>query len=326
MNLVSDDIKNYINSTIKFKQIYYDKVNELFNLKKYNVLHIRCTDDNFNTDFEDNNLLTEIIKLQLSGNTIVLSNNYKLKQKINKLFGFYFIDAKSLHTASTNINYTDLESTIIEYIILSNSSNTYCFSYYHHGSGFSEQCSVLNNIPYSVIFLPSKNIKYDENLLKIHYNNLQENNFITYTTENIEQIYHNEDYDNIAFITLTNSGYIDYTLNCLQSLKNINMKKQLKSYCIGEEGCSILKENNFLFEFIDDKTAMNFQTFRKDNWSNITYYKFEIIYKNLLSNEYVCITDGDIVYENKQIFNYLLNNIKDNDLLIQSEGIHIDDL
>lgn len=172
MNLVSDDIKNYINSTIKFKQIYYNKVNELFNLKKYNVLHIRCTDNNFNTDFEDDYLLTEIIKLQLSSNTIVLSNNYKLKRIINKLFGFYFIDAKSVHTATVNIDYTDLESTIIEYIILSNSSNTYCFSYYSHGNGFSEQCSVLNNIPYSVVYLPSKNIKYDENLLKIHYNNL----------------------------------------------------------------------------------------------------------------------------------------------------------
>ena len=74
------------------------------------------------------------------------------------------------------------------------------------------------------------------------------------------------------------------------------MEKQLKVYCIGNEGYST-------------------------NWSDITYYKLEIIYNNLLNNKYVCITDGDIVFENNQMFDYLLNNIKTNDLLIQSEGI-----
>ena len=130
-------------------------------------------------------------------------------------------------------------------------------------------------------------------------------------------------YNNIAFITLTNTGYVDYKLNCLRSLKNINMKKQLIVYCIGEEGYRLLNNNNFMCELIDsnDEDIINFQTYKNNKWSNITYYKFEIIYNNLLNNEYVCITDGDIVYENNQIFDYLLSHIEDNDLLIQSEGI-----
>ena len=330
LNLVSQDIKDCINSFLKFKQPYYDIVNKLFNLKKYNVLHIRCIDKDFNSIFqEDNYLLTEIIKLQLSPNTIIMSDNYSLKIKINKLFGFYFIDSNACHSAKIN-NYTELESTIIEYIILANSANTYCFSYYHHGSGFSEQCSVLNNIPYSVVYLPLINIKTNNiNTLINHYSNLLENNFITNFTINKEKLNDNKDYNNIAFITLTNTGYIDYTLNCLQSLKNINMKKQLKVYCIGEKGYSILNKHNFMCELIDAEGTENvttFQEFRTNKWSNITYYKFEIIYNNLLNNEYVCITDGDIVYENNQIFDYLLSNIEDNDLLIQSEGIYNIDL
>jgi hypothetical protein len=87
-----------------------------------------------------------------------------------------------------------------------------------------------------------------------------------------------------------------------------------------------LKTNGFLCELLHDNAAENFAEFRKANWSNITYYKFVIIYNNLLNHEYVCITDGDIVYENKQIFDYLLDKIEDNDLLIQSEGIYNNDL
>ena len=45
-----------------------------------------------------------------------------------------------------------------------------------------------------------------------------------------------------------------------------------------------------------------------------------------MNNQYVCITDGDIVYENNLFIDFLLENIHDNDLLIQSEGLEIDDL
>jgi hypothetical protein len=78
-----------------------------------------------------------------------MSNNFSIKKKINKLFGFHYIDNMPFHIC--NKSNEDLESTIIDYIILSKSSYTYCFSFYSHGSGFSEQCSVLNNIPYKLI-------------------------------------------------------------------------------------------------------------------------------------------------------------------------------
>ena len=45
-----------------------------------------------------------------------------------------------------------------------------------------------------------------------------------------------------------------------------------------------------------------------------------------MTNKYVCITDGDIVYENNCIFDFLLQYIDNNDLLIQSEGIYNNDL
>jgi len=110
----------------------------------------------FDFDFDDDNLILNIIKLQLPPNTIIMSNNYLLKIKLKNIFGFYFIDEPAVHTA-VETDYNKLESTIIDYIILSKSSYTYCFSYYGHGSGFSEQCLVLNNIPYMVYWLPYNN-------------------------------------------------------------------------------------------------------------------------------------------------------------------------
>ena len=155
MKVPSQDIKNFINSSIMFKPEYYELAKQLFNVENYNVVHIRTSDAFFHSDLPNDNVIKifrEIKKLQLDTNTIVLSNNNTLKQKINKAFGYYFIDKPSAHTALVT-NYNDLDSTVLEYIILSNSSHTYAFSCYGHGSGFSEQCSVLNNIPYQVTLI-----------------------------------------------------------------------------------------------------------------------------------------------------------------------------
>lgn len=155
MKLPTQDIKNTINSFLTFKPKYYEMAEQMFNLKKYDVIHIRCSDECFDTKLNTikiNTLFKEIKNLQLSSNTIIMSNNYSLKKLIHETLGFYFIDKKSVHTAKEK-NLNELESTIIEYIILSKSSHTYCFTCYNHGSGFSEHCSVLNNIPYQVTFV-----------------------------------------------------------------------------------------------------------------------------------------------------------------------------
>jgi hypothetical protein len=126
--------------------------------------------------------------------------------------------------------------------------------------------------------------------------------------------------DEVAFITLTNGGYIKFTLNCLESLKKINFNKKLQCYSIGKYAHEVLSNRNYNSILIDDESNTNFQSFRQGNWSNITYRKFEIIYENLLKKEYkyVCITDGDIVFENPNFLNYCIDNIKDYDILFQN--------
>jgi hypothetical protein len=128
----------------------------------------------------------------------------------------------------------------------------------------------------------------------------------------------------IAFITLTNNGYVDFTLNCLKSLENINFEKKLDCYCIGEECCSILKSNSYNSFLIKDDNS-NFQTFRNGNWWDIVSNKFKIIHENLNKYDFVCITDGDIVFENNKFLDYLIENIEDNDMLIQNDTMNDND-
>ena len=150
--LPSQDIKDIINYFIQIKPDYYTVVDQLINLQNYNVIHIRCSDNCFDDKITAKGLkilFDEILNLQLSCDTVIISNNYWLKKILNKKFGFHFIDKKPIHSASVS-NSSELETTIIDYIILSRSTSTYCFTHYMHGSGFSEHCSVLNNIPYKV--------------------------------------------------------------------------------------------------------------------------------------------------------------------------------
>lgn len=125
--------------------------------------------------------------------------------------------------------------------------------------------------------------------------------------------------DDVIFITLTNSGYIDYTLNCIESLKKLGVNDLLNCYCIGTEGHNRLLSYNVKSILINDEENSAFQSFKSEKWSNVTSYKFKIISENLDKYKYVCITDGDITFQNKDLFKYLLENIKDNDMLIQND-------
>ena len=58
--------------------------------------------------------------------------------------------------------------------------------------------------------------------------------------------------DKIAFITLTNTGYLNYTLNCLKSIEKQNIEIPLKCYSSDIGGYNKLKEMNIPCEYIDN--------------------------------------------------------------------------
>ena len=89
--------------------------------------------------------------------------------------------------------------------------------------------------------------------------------------------------NNIAFITLTNKGYLDYTKNCIKSILQCGIRESLKVYCIDKIAYSELinlHEPVYLINNITIRTS-EFIEYRTKGWKEIIINKFIIIYKEL---------------------------------------------
>jgi len=67
-----------------------------------------------------------------------------------------------------------------------------------------------------------------------------------------------------------------------------------------------------------------FHQYRTGQWHNIVANKLAMIHQELLKNEYVLITDGDVVFMRGGVIEYLLNIIGDNDICVQNDTIDED--
>lgn len=133
--------------------------------------------------------------------------------------------------------------------------------------------------------------------------------------------YDGNELKSLAFITLTNTGYIDYTRNCVRSLKKCGVSQPLKIFCVGKSGYDMLRNEGYTdLEWIDNEKISEFQSFLEQHWGDITFQKFVVIHKCLKEYNYVCFTDGDIVYENKDVLEYCVREIGDYDMLIQNDS------
>jgi hypothetical protein len=97
--------------------------------------------------------------------------------------------------------------------------------------------------------------------------------------------------------TLTNSGYILYTLNMLKSLKQFNLDNKMLIVCIDKKCSNILKKFGYNSICIDDKELGKFCPWNTKGYDKICYLKLELIYKILSLNKNILLVDGDIVFK-----------------------------
>ena len=138
-----------------------------------------------------------------------------------------------------------------------------------------------------------------------------------YFREEIYNYYFKPNHHDIAFITLTNSGYLQITKNCLRSIERLKTYPPLHIYAYGSDIAE--KLSKYTVTELDDEDLHERQLFRKGRWGSLTATKFSMISENLENFEYVCMTDGDIVFLEEDIFTSLKNMIGDNDLLIMND-------
>lgn len=99
--------------------------------------------------------------------------------------------------------------------------------------------------------------------------------------------------------TLTNYGYLLYTLNMLKSLKPFGLDKKIFIVCIDNKSANILKKmeyNVFCIDLADHTNLSKFSPWNTKGYDKICYLKLELIYRILYLNKNILLVDGDIVF------------------------------
>jgi hypothetical protein len=140
------------NALIKLELIKYS----------YEIIHIRFGDEyivnkalSINKQRFNNicNYLDHIF-INKSKRYLLITDNNILKKILVSKYNFLFtIFNKISHTKDNDVDMNDLENTMLEFYLMSYSTNITSFSIYKHGSGFSKWCAETYDIPYICKFI-----------------------------------------------------------------------------------------------------------------------------------------------------------------------------
>ncbi len=130
-------------------------------------------------------------------------------------------------------------------------------------------------------------------------------------------------YDNKTVLTtITNYGYILYTLNMLKSLKQFNnLDKKVLIICIDTKSDTILKKQGYNTICINNNNLEKISGWNKKGYDEICYIKLVTIYKILELEFNVLLIDGDIVFLKNplnDIFSWSNNN--SNNCYVQNDS------
>ena len=101
--------------------------------------------------------------------------------------------------------------------------------------------------------------------------------------------------------TLTNSGYLLYTLNLLKSLQPYGIDKKVLVVCMDKRAMAVLRQRGFHAFSVDDpieeKDALSrFCPWNTPGYDTICYTKLRLIHRLLSWNHHVLLVDGDVVF------------------------------
>jgi hypothetical protein len=119
--------------------------------EKTATLHIRGGDADMKNDIEIPANLLEYIKnviFPLNGNNVlVISDNKHIKNKLCDMFGFKKTECQPVHLGECkDSDPENVGNTFTEFMLMSESNKIYQWSIYY-GSGFSELCAAIYDIP-----------------------------------------------------------------------------------------------------------------------------------------------------------------------------------
>tara|TARA_B100001175_G_scaffold100129_1_gene84849 strand:+ start:1425 stop:2840 length:1416 start_codon:yes stop_codon:yes gene_type:complete len=126
----------------------------------------------------------------------------------------------------------------------------------------------------------------------------------------------------VSLITITNSGYLPITQNCIESINRLHINCPLKIFSIDKECYDKLVNEKYPYlEFLGDIHGKSVE-YCDSNWSVVTMQKVIAIRNELEKSDIVVYIDGDIVVEDSRFLTYCyekLNENKNIDMLAQRE-------
>jgi len=155
LNDLNINDKKNLQNMIKPNNYLQNKINEIknnFNLNNYSVLHIRTGDDNMNKSINSKSKISiekTLGQINLPENILLLSDSHELKKYLSRKYKYKIINSEIIHLGYLNSNNKKLgiESTLIDFFLISGSNKIYSLSVYDWNSGFSTMAGELYSIP-----------------------------------------------------------------------------------------------------------------------------------------------------------------------------------
>jgi hypothetical protein len=119
--------------------------------------------------------------------------------------------------------------------------------------------------------------------------------------------------------TVTNYGYLLYTLNMLKSLSPWGMDKKVHILCLDERSHRVLTGKGYNAT-LSNITIAQFCHWNKKGYDKICYLKLSWIYQLLTENKNVLLMDGDIVFRKNPMEDMISWNQEETEVWIQNDG------
>jgi hypothetical protein len=153
--------RNFVRSKLAPNELMQQNINaSLINLgivsKRFAVIHIRSGDKYM---LKNNQLNPFVIKkisgilaknMKLGTKYLILSDNNQIKLLLKRIFPQVIIQMTNIVHLGESVEPSDqaIMETMLDFYIMSNAFQIISFSPYNWGSGFSQWCATLHNIPF----------------------------------------------------------------------------------------------------------------------------------------------------------------------------------
>lgn len=97
--------------------------------------------------------------------------------------------------------------------------------------------------------------------------------------------------------TLTNSGYLMYTLNMLKSLSPFGLDKKMLLVCVDEKAAQTLRRLGYTAVLsMEENGHSGFFAWNTKGYDRVCYFKLVLIYEMIAKGYHLLLVDGDIVF------------------------------